>query len=76
LTDEVDGLGISPLAAEAFEAQFGLARNTLRKSLRKLEEQGKIIRHIGRGTFVAQPPNGSDSEQGILEEIRVPARLR
>jgi GntR family transcriptional repressor for pyruvate dehydrogenase complex len=35
------------------EAQFGLARNTLRKSLKRLEEEGKIVRHVGRGSFVA-----------------------
>lgn len=35
------------------EAQFGFARNTLRKSLRRLEAEGKIVRHVGRGSFVA-----------------------
>lgn len=35
------------------ERQFGVSRNTLRKSLKRLEEQGKITRHVGRGSFVA-----------------------
>ncbi len=33
------------------EAQFGLARNTLRKALKELEAQGKITRHVGRGSL-------------------------
>ena len=39
----------------ALVEQFGIARNTLRKSLDRLEASGKITRHVGRGTFVAQP---------------------
>jgi len=35
------------------EKRFGVSRNTLRKSLRQLEDQGKIVRHVGRGSFVA-----------------------
>jgi DNA-binding FadR family transcriptional regulator len=34
--------------------RFGIARNTLRKSLDRLEESGKITRHVGRGTFVTE----------------------
>jgi len=33
-------------------AQFSTGRNTVRKILVALEEEGKIIRHVGRGTFV------------------------
>jgi DNA-binding FadR family transcriptional regulator len=36
------------------ERQFGVSRNTLRKSLKRLEGQGKITRHVGRGSFVAE----------------------
>lgn len=32
--------------------QFGIARNTLRKVMDQLEEEGLISRHVGRGTFV------------------------
>ena len=31
--------------------QYGVARNTLRRALKQLEEQSLIERHIGRGTF-------------------------
>lgn len=34
--------------------QFGLARNTLRKVMDGLAEEGLITRHVGRGTFVAE----------------------
>jgi len=37
------------------EIEFGTARNTLRKGLQQLEAKGTIIRHVGRGTFVAEP---------------------
>jgi len=39
---------------------YGLARNTLRRVLRRLEDEGLLERHVGRGTFVrqarSQPP--------------------
>lgn len=38
-------------------SQFGLARNTLRRVLKSLEDEGLLERHVGRGTFVkALPP--------------------
>ena len=33
---------------------YGLARNTLRRVLRRLEDEGLLERHVGRGTFVRQ----------------------
>ena len=33
---------------------YGLARNTLRRVLRRLEDDGLLERHVGRGTFVRQ----------------------
>lgn len=35
-------------------AEFGLARNTVRRALKILEDEGAIIRDVGRGTFVAE----------------------
>lgn len=35
------------------EKQLGLSRNTLRRGLRRLEEQGRIVRHVGRGSFIS-----------------------
>jgi DNA-binding FadR family transcriptional regulator len=51
--------------------RFGIARNTLRKSLDRLEASGKITRQVGRGTFVAHSPaanfsSGDDLATKIL----------
>lgn len=52
-------------------AQFGLARNTLRKVMNGLERDGIITRHVGRGTFVAQRPSRSalTPAQALLHRI-------
>ncbi|PWC31064.1 FadR/GntR family transcriptional regulator [Azospirillum sp. TSO35-2] len=61
------------------EKRFGVSRNTLRKSLRQLEERGTITRHVGRGSFVARgpdqtenaasPPAAGDGGQGLVHRI-------
>lgn len=52
---------------------FGVARNTLRKTLGELEREGLIQRHVGRGTFVAQPasapPVNAPSAEALLARI-------
>lgn len=37
--------------------EFGVSRSTLRSALGTLEAEGKIWRHVGRGTFVGQRPS-------------------
>src|SRR5688572_17573852 len=37
----------------ALAGRFGAARNTVRKTMNQLVEEGLIERHVGRGTFVA-----------------------
>lgn len=37
----------------ALAEQFGTARNTVRKTMNQLADEGLIERHVGRGTFVA-----------------------
>lgn len=39
----------------ALSARLGVNRATLRKALTHLEIEGAILRHVGRGTFVAPP---------------------
>jgi len=52
----------------ALAEQFGLARNTLRRVLKLLEDEGLLERHVGRGTFVRSPSdgkaNGSNGHNG------------
>jgi DNA-binding FadR family transcriptional regulator len=40
-------------------AEFGLARNTVRRALKVLEDEGAIVRDVGRGTFVAEARSAS-----------------
>jgi DNA-binding FadR family transcriptional regulator len=44
-------------------AQFGVARNTLRRIVRQLEAEGLIESHPGRGTFVRIAPLGELSSR-------------
>jgi DNA-binding FadR family transcriptional regulator len=37
--------------------EFGVSRSTLRSTLGVLEAEGKIWRHVGRGTFVGERPS-------------------
>jgi GntR family transcriptional regulator, hexuronate regulon transcriptional repressor len=34
-------------------AEFGVARNTVRRAFEFLEKDGTVVRHVGRGTFLA-----------------------
>jgi len=36
----------------ALSDHYGVARNTIRRALQQLEDAGRIVRHVGRGTFV------------------------
>ncbi len=47
-------------------AEFGVGRNALRRALAELEAEGRIWRHVGRGTFVgARPEPGLAGLPGI-----------
>lgn len=49
------------------QAELRVARNTLRKGLKRLEREGRIVRHIGRGTFVAELK--ANTPQNFLERL-------
>lgn len=40
-------------------AEFGVARNTVRRAVGLLEEDGTVVRHVGRGTFLASASQNS-----------------
>lgn len=44
-------------AERALAEEFGVSRSTLRAALGILEAEGKIWRHVGRGTFVGERPS-------------------
>jgi DNA-binding FadR family transcriptional regulator len=44
--------------------EFGTSRSTIRKALTRIEAQGLIWRHVGKGTFVGGRPNGPQQETG------------
>ena len=46
--------------------QFSAARNTVRKALAKLEGEGVIRRHVGRGTFVRGDDELPEADIGAL----------
>ncbi|MQT14587.1 FadR/GntR family transcriptional regulator [Segnochrobactrum spirostomi] len=48
-----------PIPAERdLATTFGVARNTVRRAMALLEEEGAVVRQVGRGTFPVQPPDG------------------
>ena len=54
--------------------QFGMARNTVRRALKSLEDAGRLVRHVGRGTFVRglgpdSSPLASRIEQASPAEV-------
>jgi DNA-binding FadR family transcriptional regulator len=58
----------------ALGLRFGVARNTVRRALAALEQQGLIVRHVGRGTFKApmpQPPDPFEVPQAALSPADV-----
>ncbi len=55
--------------------QFSAARNTVRRTMGRLAEEGLIVRHVGRGTFVADDVAGrAPDEEYTLAEL-LEARL-
>lgn len=49
-------------------SELGVARNTIRRALGVLEDQGTVCRLTGRGVFISTPP--SDSLASIINRIK------
>lgn len=60
-------LGRLPPERELAE-EFGIARNTLRRAIGLLEDQGFVSRQVGRGSYLAS--READSFSGILGRIK------
>jgi DNA-binding FadR family transcriptional regulator len=53
------------------ERSLGVSRNTIRRGLQQLARSGRIVRHVGRGSFVAEPATAAAvAELGLAERIR------
>ncbi len=52
-----------------------ISRSTLRRALAKLESQGLIWRHVGKGTFVGSQPDEAGQESSPLAEMTSPAEI-
>ncbi|MBN1103448.1 MAG: FadR family transcriptional regulator [Deltaproteobacteria bacterium] len=71
--------GFSPqsrLPAERILAnQLGLSRSALRKALGALEAEGRIWRHVGRGTFVGPRPEPRQEGLSAVTSVTNPAEI-
>jgi len=66
IEEEVDRLGLAPGSKLPTEREWaertGVSRTAVRRSLAALESQGRVVRQVGRGTFLAPaaPADGLD----------------
>jgi DNA-binding FadR family transcriptional regulator len=49
--------------------KLGMSRGELRKALMALEAQGVVERHVGRGTFLREPPKTTPLEAPFLDRL-------
>lgn len=56
-------------------AKLGLSRAALRKALAVLEREGKIWRHVGRGTFVGARPESDPEDVSRVSAVTNPAEI-
>lgn len=55
--------------------QFGVSRGELRKALAALEADGRIWRHVGRGTFIGARPVLNLADVAYLGELASPVQV-
>jgi DNA-binding FadR family transcriptional regulator len=54
---------------------LGLSRSALREGLELLEAEGRIWRHVGKGTFVGERPPKASVDLDLLSEITNPEEV-
>ncbi len=78
LQKKIDSGGWQPGARLPTERElarhYGVGRNTVRRVLGNLESRGLIVRHVGRGTFVADDL-ASDARQGTDASVVNPEEM-
>ncbi|MEM9248765.1 MAG: FadR/GntR family transcriptional regulator [Pseudomonadota bacterium] len=62
-------------AERQLAAEFHVSRAVLRKALTKLEDDGLIWRHVGRGTFVGPRPVHNLNDLAYLKDVARPSQL-
>jgi len=55
--------------------RFGVSRNKVRKAMDVLEDEGRVWRHVGRGTFAGARPVLNLEHVAYLNSITSPARI-
>lgn len=53
------------------EGRFAASRSAVRKAVQRLEREGRIYRHVGRGTFVKEPSGGMTRPTPVASPIDV-----
>ena len=54
---------------------IGVKRTVLRKALARLEADGHIWRHVGKGTFVGSPPGGLMGDTSLIANSTNPSEV-
>lgn len=71
---EPNAQGKLPPERELCEA-LGVSRGALRKALARAESQGRIWRHVGKGTFFGPRPAEDSSDQPAIAEVASPVEV-
>jgi DNA-binding FadR family transcriptional regulator len=59
----------------ALSERYEIARNTVRSVLREIERDGAIVRHVGRGTFVAGKSDAADAPHSAAVDDASPTDI-
>ena len=62
-------------AERQLSAELGVSRRALRESLAMLEAEGRVWRHVGKGTFVGSRPLRQAKFPGLVSQHTSPAEI-